>query len=284
MRKDSKSSGESTPSDSPKKVKQESLSSTDSSPLLNKVTKQEVTSSSENSPLVNKVSKEDMLSPDQKDTKKKETLSASHLPTKEMVSPKPSGNGPMIYVASSFVDEIMKRFDTKATSPDYESSSELKISELQISEDTSPKPSVVPVKTEDTTDTCASEIAKLRNRGHSRTHSAPLILDEEQPKTVSDKIAVTTVDVVTTTSSDQNKDVKGKEKKEAPPIVVHYLGPLVLRKEVESLLIREGLSYLEHEDFPLLSPTVFWNLVSIPSILSTVVSIINVLSTGLVLL
>ena len=260
-RKDSKSSGESTPSDSPKKVQQESMSSTDSSPLLNKVTKQEVTSSTENSPLIHKVTKEDMISPDKKDTMKKGTLSASHLPTKEKVSPKPSGNGRLINVTGSFADEIMEQFDTKAIA----SSSD----ELRSSEDTGPNPTV---RVEDTNDTCASEITKMKSRGHSRTHSAPLILDEEQPKTVSDKIAVTTVDIVTTASSDQNKDIKGKddkEKKEAPPIMVHYLGPLVLRKEVESLLIREGLSYLEREDFPVLSPTVFWNLVSVPSILSS---------------
>ena len=60
---------------------------------------------------------------------------------------------------------------------------------------------------------------------------------------------------------------ENKEDKVAPPIVVHYLGPLVLRKEVESLLIREGLSYFERQDFPLLSPAVFWNLVSIVFIL-----------------
>ena len=166
----------------------------------------------------------------------------------------------------------MKQFDTKVTSPDYKSSSDLRNSELQTSEDTGLKPSLVSTKVEDATDSmCASEIAKLRSRGHSRTHSAPIVLDEEQPKTVSDKIAVTTVDIVTTTPNDENKDVKGKddkEKKEAPPpIVVHYLGPLVLRKEVESLLIREGLSYLERKDFPLLSPTVFWNLVSISCLL-----------------
>lgn len=206
---------------------------------------------------------------------------ASQSPAKEKVSPKPSGNGPVINVTGSFTDEIMKQFDTKVTSPEYRSSSDLRNIELQTSEDTGP--SLVPVKVEDTTDTCASEIAKLRSRGHSRTHSAPIVLDEEQPKTVSDKIAVTTVDIVTTPSNDENKDVKGKddkEKKEPPLIVVHYLGPLVLRKEVESLLIREGLSYLERKDFPLLSPTVFWNLVSVS--LSTIVATVN-LSIGLVL-
>ena len=203
------------------------------------------------------------------------TLFASPSLAKEKVSPKPSGNGPVINVTGSFTDEIMKQFDTKVISPDYKSSTDLRSSELQSSEDTGPKPTLVPVKAEDTTDSYASEIAKLRNRGHSRTHSAPIVLDEVQPKTVSDKIAITTVDVVTTASSDENKDVKekdDKEKKEAPLIVVHYLGPLVLRKEVESLLIREGLSYLEHKDFPLLSPNVFWNLVSVSCLPSLLLS------------
>lgn len=287
IKRNSKSSRESTPSDSPKNIKQDSLSSTDSSPLQNKmevtsssesnplvskVTKQEVTSSSENSPLVNKVTKQEVTSSDdtsvKDDTKIKEKLFASHLGTKDKVSPKPSGNGPLINVTDSFADEIIKQFDTKATTSDYYSSTD-----LQGSEDTGPPAAVVvPTVTDDTTDTGSSVVAMMKSRGHARTHSAPLVLDEEQPS--SDKIAVTTVDIVTS-SNDQNKDsVKRKDDKESkedrvpPPIVVHYLGPLVLRKEIESLLIREGLSYLERKDFPIISPTVFWNLVSISSNIS----------------
>ena len=253
LKKDSKSSRESTPSDSPKKVEQGNLSSADSSPLVNKVTKKEVTSSTENSPLVNKATKKDMILPSDEDTKKQQ-LSASCLPTKQKISSKPSGNGPVI--VGSFANDMIKQFDSKATTSDYYSSND-----LRSSEDTS---LMVPVKGRDSTDVGLSEIAKMKNRGHSRIHSAPQILEEDPPKTVSEKIAVTTVDIVTTPSGDQNKNRKVRELKEAPPIVVHYLGPLVLRKEVESLLIREGLSYLERKDFPLLSPTVFWNLVCVP--------------------
>ena len=254
-KKDSKSSGESTPSDSPKKGEQEYLSSADSSPLVNKVTKQKVASSADNSPVVNEVTKKDVKLPSDKDTKKQQLfLSASRSPIKQKISSKPSGNGPV--VVGSFADDMIKQFDYKATTSDYYSSND-----LRSSEDTSLMPSMVPVKGRDSTDVGFSEIAKMKSRGHSRTHSAPQMLEEGPPKTVSEKIAVTTVDIVTTPSGDQSNSSKGRELKEAPPIVVHYLGPLVLRKEVESLLIREGLSYLECKDFPLLSPTVFWNLV-----------------------
>ena len=286
-RTSSKSSGESTPSDSPKSstqgstnssplvnkiTKQEVMSSPENSPLVNKVTRQEVTSSSGNGPLVNKVTKQEVISDDttsvtvKKDTVKNDSLSATHLDNKQNVSPKLSGNGPIINVTGSFADEIMKQLDTKANISDCHSSTD-----QQGSEDTGPPSAVVmPTKGEDMPDT-ASHIAMMKSRGHARTHSAPLVLDEEEPKTVSDKITVTTVDIVTG-SSEQGKnkgkdDKENKEDKVAPPIVVHYLGPLVLRKEVESLLIREGLSYLERDDFPVLSPTVFWNLVSVLSLL-----------------
>ena len=284
-KRNSKSSGELTPSDSPKK---DSSSSTDSSPLVNKATRQEVTSSSENSPLVNKVIKHEVISSDDTpvtnndDTINNDTSYTSDLVTKQMVTPTPSGNGPVINVSSSFADEIIKQFDTKATTSDYFSSTDLQ----PTSEDTGPMvATVIPTKGEDTTDTSSSVIAKMKTRGHSRTHSAPLVLDEE-PKTESETIAVTTVDIMTS-SNEQNKSNKGndretKEDKNAPPIVVHYLGPLVLRKEVESLLIREGLSYLEHKDFPILSPTVYWNLVSISSDISAI-AIGNSSSAGVVL-
>lgn len=305
-RSGSKSSGESTPSDSPKSSKQGNSSSADSSPLINKITKQEVMPSAENSPLVNKVAKQEVTSlengpivnkltqqeavssdattsvSDKKDTKIKESLSASHLASKQNISPKLSGNGPVINVAGSFTDEIMKQLDTKATTSDYYSSTD-----LQGSEDTGPPPAAVvpvavPTKAEDTTDAnISASVAMMKSRGHARTHSAPLVLDEE---TVSDKITVTTVDIVT---GEQSKS-KGKDDKESkvdkvpPPIVVHYLGPLVLRKEVESLLIREGLSYLERKDFAVLSPTVFWNLVSVPSDIGSLI-VVNWPSTGMVL-
>lgn len=266
---DGKSSGESTPSDgSPKNViKQDSMPSADSSPLLNKVTKQE-TSSSEGSPLVNKVTTQEVTSSDdtppvtsEKDGENKETLSISDLVTKQKVSPKSSSNGPVISVSRSFVDEILQQYDTKATTSDYYSSND-----LRNSEDAGLVPTVPPATAsgEDTTDATASVVAMMKSRGHARTHSAPLILDEETKAT--DTVGATTS--VTTSSSDVNKE-NNKERKEAPPIMVHYLGPLVLRKEVESLLIREGMSYLGHKEFPVLSPTVFWNLVSVPSLLSS---------------
>ena len=249
------------------------MSSPENSPLVNKVAKREVTSS-ENGPIVNKVTKQEVLSSDtttsvsdQKDVKIKESLSASHLVNKQNISPKPSGNGPVINVAGSFTDEIMKQFNTTTTS-DYYSSTD-----LQGSEDTGPPsavvvPVAVPMKAEDTTDAnISASVAMMKSRGHARTHSAPLVLDEEETKTATDKITVTTVDIVTDeqSKSKEKDDKESKEDRVPPPIMVHYLGPLVLRKEVESLLIREGLSYLERKDFAVLSPTVFWNLVSVPS-------------------
>lgn len=270
-KKHNRSSGESTPSDSPRSIKQEGSSSTDSSPLL-KVTKQEI-SSSENSPLVNRITKQEVVTSDEnsvtkeKGTKEEGILSVSHLVTKQKISPTPSGNGPIINVTGSLVDEVMEKIDSKATTSDYYS-----FTDLQCSDDTTP---------EDTTDASSSVVTKMKARGHARTHSAPLVLDEEGP-TVSNKVAVTTVDIMGTSSNDQQqkKENKGqgvKESKVAPPIMVHYLGPLVLRKEVESLLIREGLSYLERQDFPLLSPAVFWNLVSVAFVLCAV-AIVNLLS------
>lgn len=259
------SSGESTPSggSSPKKG---NLSSTDSSPSVNRVTK---TSSSENSPLVNRMTKQEVTTSDVKPIghqKNEETLSTS-LVTKEKVSSTPSGHGNTKgSVTDSFLDEVMKHVDSKTATSDYHLSTD-----LQCNDDTGPLPSVV--KAEDTTDarssTTSNMIAMMKNKGHTRTHSAP-VLDEEG-STSPNKTVVTTVDVVSSSFSDHQQGKESKEKrregskedKVAPPIVVHYLGPLVLRKEVESLLIREGLSYLEQKDFPLLSPTVFWNLVSV---------------------
>lgn len=49
----------------------------------------------------------------------------------------------------------------------------------------------------------------------------------------------------------------------ADTITVPYLNPLVLRKELESILVAEGDISLTHSKFTDEHPIIYWNLVSI---------------------
>lgn len=49
----------------------------------------------------------------------------------------------------------------------------------------------------------------------------------------------------------------------ADAITVPYLNPLVLRKELESILVAEGDISLTHSKFVDEHPIIYWNLVSI---------------------
>ena len=46
-----------------------------------------------------------------------------------------------------------------------------------------------------------------------------------------------------------------------PPFVVPYLSPMVLRKEVESLISQDGSKILETEELVRERPIIYWNLV-----------------------
>lgn len=48
----------------------------------------------------------------------------------------------------------------------------------------------------------------------------------------------------------------------ADTITVPYLNPLVLRKELESILVAEGDISLKHSKFVDEHPIIYWNLVS----------------------
>jgi len=163
--------------------------------------------------------------------------------------------------SSSLMEEVLKHFETsKVTTSDYYSSTDLRYNEETEATAASTTSTVTPVLSKET----SALVAKMKARGHARAHSAPLAIEEDEPVVSDNKSkeqATATVDINVTPG--HSKTAGSKDVKPAPPIVVHYLGPLVLRKEVESLLIREGVSYLERQDFPTLSPTVYWNLVSV---------------------
>ena len=243
-------------------TKQEMTSS--DSPVVS-ATKQEVTSS--DGPIVNSTKQEVASSDDSKqevsdnlhtNTEQDVTKQTTSMENPTMMEPEKISIGE----ASSFVEEVLKQFETsKVTTSDYYSSTDLRYNEEADAPTAATTSTVTPVASEGT----SAMIAKMKARGHARAQSAPLILEEEEAVVSDNKNkeqATTTVDIVNVTPS-HSKAVTNKESKPAPPIVVHYLGPLVLRKEVESLLIREGVSYLERQDFPTQSPTVYWNLVSI---------------------
>ena len=195
------------------------------------------------------------------DSKKEVGNNTEQDATKQTASEE--NNGPekiSIKEASTFAEEVLKLVETnKVTTSDYYSSTD-----LQYNEETEPPAAVVAATTSTSVATSAT-IAKMKARGHARAHSAPLMLEEDEAVVPDDKSkeqqATATVNVVNATPT-HPKIGANMDTKPAPPIVVHYLGPLVLRKEVESLIIREGVSYLERQDFPTLSPTVYWNLVS----------------------
>ena len=50
---------------------------------------------------------------------------------------------------------------------------------------------------------------------------------------------------------------------EKPPISVQYLSPLVLRKELENLLVNDGDIALQECEIVTKRPIIFWNLVRI---------------------
>lgn len=67
----------------------------------------------------------------------------------------------------------------------------------------------------------------------------------------------------------------------ADTITVPYLNPLVLRKELESILVAEGDISLTHSKFVDEHPIIYWNLVSIQIIkicLSEVYFCLNIFS------
>ena len=53
----------------------------------------------------------------------------------------------------------------------------------------------------------------------------------------------------------------GIQTKVCDPFQLPYLSPLVLRKEVESLILLEGPKFLEKEEFVREQPIIYWNLV-----------------------
>ena len=66
-------------------------------------------------------------------------------------------------------------------------------------------------------------------------------------------------------SGDGNHDISHPLESHPPikhaPIPVHYISPLVLRKELENILDREGDACLNDPSFPDLHPDIFWNLI-----------------------
>jgi len=198
------------------------------------------------------------------DSKKEVGNNTEQDATKQTASEE--NNGPekvSIREPSTFAEEVLKLVETnKVTTSDYYSSTD-----LQYNEETEAPAAVVAATTSTSVIPVATSamIAKMKGRGHARAHSAPLMLEEEEAAVPDSKSkeqqATATVNVVNATPTHSKIGVN-TDTKPAPPIVVHYLGPLVLRKEVESLIIREGVCYLERQDFPTLSPTVYWNLVS----------------------
>ena len=61
-------------------------------------------------------------------------------------------------------------------------------------------------------------------------------------------------------SSDISHPLEFRPPVKHDPIPVPYISPLVLRKELENLLDKEGDSCLNDPSFPDLHPIIFWNL------------------------
>lgn len=99
-------------------------------------------------------------------------------------------------------------------------------------------------------------IAKLRARGHRRSASAPAHSLPAPPPQVVEPPPSEGGD------SESNREKKLRYRTESsPPLVVPYLSPVVLRKEVESLMSQDGSHALQREELVRDRPIMYWNLV-----------------------
>lgn len=115
-------------------------------------------------------------------------------------------------------------------------------------------------------------IAMLKARGHKRTTSAPI------PSSPPSSFNMRTYKFVKDDEEEEEKDEAGDDIQEGSlssggrmsssyevnhgdPFIVPYLSPIVLRKELESLLTQGKATILNSENFTLEKPILYWNLV-----------------------
>lgn len=110
-------------------------------------------------------------------------------------------------------------------------------------------------------------ISQMRARGHKRTSSAPVPYKPPATSSSSSSTLLTPniptgVRVQGAGFEERSRPTnlkRGREKEEEE--VVPYLSPVVLRKELESLISQDNGEILSREDLVTSSSTVYWNLV-----------------------
>jgi hypothetical protein len=140
------------------------------------------------------------------------------------------------------------------------------VSQAGVLGDSSPHPPVTVVveggEVGPVEDEARRNVARMRARGHKRASSAPI------PYQPSPAASVPPAQHIghgegrdRERETGRHTQAKGVMESEAPPLVVPYLSPVVLRKELETLITQDGSDMLGKEGLVTSSPSVYWNLV-----------------------
>ncbi|CAI7992068.1 C-myc promoter-binding protein [Geodia barretti] len=112
-------------------------------------------------------------------------------------------------------------------------------------------------------DTTRRYVAQMKARGHKRASSAPIPYQPPAPPppSSSDLPLAPHIEVREATEDNRTTHVERVREREEPEVVVPYLSPVVLRKELETIISQDGGDILSREELATSSPSVYWNLV-----------------------